>query len=170
VVGARRTGAGPVTVTGTAGSEETVQVRFSKDGKWVIAGTAEATPAGEWSYTLGNVAARTYVKVWRAGSNVASAAARVDVTFAVTFTVSTKGGYVYSTVKENPVVKGSKVRWEQFVNGKWVKVAQQTVNAKGVASLKWDTAKGKTYKLRAYVFNGGTVLPAYTAAKSVRSS
>ena len=65
----------------------------------------------------------------------------------------------------DPTVAGVQVVWQQLgANKKWVDVRRATTNAAGVAVLKWDTGKGRTYTVCALVVGNDKASGATTAS------
>ena len=171
---AKRVGAGTVTLTGTAGAGDVVEVRTYKSGTYsTVAGTATADSSGIWSLAL-PVSERTYFRAYLAGTygttNIASATHQVDVQFGVGLALSTSRGYTYGTIALNPALGSVPVRLETVVNNRWVAVAKGVTASNGKATLKWDSVRGRGYTVRAVASSTGTVLGNYSASRWVRSS
>ncbi|HET7661382.1 MAG TPA: hypothetical protein VFK66_13420 [Oryzihumus sp.] len=171
---AKRVGAGMVTLTGRAGAGDRVEVRTYKAGTYsTVAGTATANQSGSWSLVL-PVRERVYFRAYLAGTygttNITSATHQVDVQFGVGLALSTSRGYTYGTVALNPALRSVPVRLETVVNHRWVTVAKGVTASNGKATLKWDSARGRGYTVRAVAGSTGTVLGNYSASRWVRSS
>jgi hypothetical protein len=177
-----RRGAGPVTLTGTAGAGDKVEVRTlgTADSRTVtadwstVAGTVTADSNGRWTLRLAKVSERTGVRAWLAGTygsaDIASTTAYVQVGFNVALSVSTSGGYTYGYVTVDPAVGAVPIVWEQYVNKRWVKIVETKTNSKGVALMRWNTSKGRTYVIHARAVATKTVFTGTSAAKTIRSS
>jgi hypothetical protein len=171
-----RRGAGPVTLTGTAGAGDKVEVRTLKGtADWsTVAGTVTADSHGRWTLALAKVSERTGVRAWLAGTygstDIASTTAYVQVGFNVALSVSTSRGYTYGYVTVNPAVGAVPIVWEQYVNRRWVKIVETKTNSKGVALMRWNTSKGRTYVIHARAVATKTVFTGTSAVKTVRSS
>lgn len=112
---------------------------------------------------------RAYLADTYGTTNIASATATASVRFLPTLTLTTAKGFTYGRLVLNPSASNVPVRYETYVNHKWVAFAR-TVSKNGVATLSWDTAKGRTYLVRAYVSSTPTVLGNYSAVKTITSS
>ena len=171
---AKRIGAGNVTLTGTAGVGDSVEVRLLKNGNYAtLAGTAKADSNGHWSFTL-PVRERAYYRAFLAGTygttNISSAAHQVDVQFGVGVALSTSGGWTYGKVTLNPALGNVPVRLDVVVNNRWVTVARGVTGSTGTATLKWDSVRGRGYTVRAVASSTSTVLGNGSAARWIRSS
>jgi hypothetical protein len=175
VANVTRKGAGPVALSGKAVAGDRVEVRTGA-GWTTVLGTATADAKGDWTLPLAEVSRLTLVRAWLGGTfgstDVASPTARIQVAFAPTLTLTTKGGFVLGTVTANPGLEGATVRWEQRVGKNWVTVQRTLTDATGVATLEWDTVKGRTYQVRAAVSADPAegVRSAFTVVRTVRSS
>jgi hypothetical protein len=169
----QRTGAGPVTLTGTAGPGDEVEIRtLTGTGDWdTLAGTATADDSGAWTFALPDVRERTQVRAWLAGTygttDIHSATAKVDVKFRVTLTTQISGAYAYGSVKLNPAVGGVQITWQHYVDRKWTTVYQNNTAASGAAAYRWKTTKGTTYTVRAVATGTSTVLGGNSATSRV---
>ncbi|NYG06797.1 hypothetical protein BJ986_001284 [Phycicoccus badiiscoriae] len=168
-----RVGAGNVLLTGTAAPGNSVEIRLLKNGTFAtLAGTATTDSYGKWSYTLPVsqiTSYRAYLADTYGTTDIASATATASVRFLPTLTLSTAKGFTYGKLLLNPSASNVPVRYETYVNHKWVSFAR-TVSKNGVAALSWDTAKGRTYLVRAYVSSTPTVLGNYSAVQTIKSS
>jgi hypothetical protein len=170
---AKRSGVGPATLTGKAQPGEKIQVQTLTGSTWTtVPGTASTTSKGTWALRIDRVAERTTVRAVIVGQPAGvSANAVIDVSFAAAFSVSTKGGYTYATVVLNPVQAGVPVTFQtKNSRGAWVNITRLSTNSKGAVTLKWNTAAGRTYAVRAVVSSTAKVSGAVTAAKSIKSS
>jgi hypothetical protein len=171
----KRTGSGPVTLTGTGAAAEDLEIRVFKNNNWdTVAGTTAVRNNGTWSFTLPQVSTQTQVRAWVKGTygtaDVSSATATVSVATSVALTVRTSGGYTYGLVKLNPAVGGTRIVWQQYVNKRWVRLSENNTTKSGAAALRWNTAKGKTYTLRAVAASTKANPGGISSAKSIRSS
>jgi hypothetical protein len=169
----KRSGAGPVTLTGSGAPGDKLQLQALKgDSDWTtVLGTATVDSSGTWSLNVAKVTERTTVRAKVVDSDTVSANARIDVVFAATLALSTKGGFVYGTATLNPAHAGVTVRFQTLdAKKQWKLVSLTTTNAKGIASLKWDTVKGRAYTLRVVVSGTAKAGGIVSSAKAIKSS
>jgi hypothetical protein len=173
---AKRVGAGPVPLTGTAGAGDKVEIRTpGSDGDYSrLAGTATADENGKWTFQLPRITERTMVRAWLADTygttEIHSTAAQVDVAFLVTLALETKDGYTIGRTTVDPVVAGVPIVWERYLDKKWTKVLESKTNARGGAVFKWNTVQGTGYVLRARAAGTDTVLEGLSKTQTIRSS
>jgi hypothetical protein len=169
-----RSGVGPVTLTGTAAPNTSVEIRlYDGHGFGTLAGTASTDSYGKWAFPITvrqNTTYRAYLPNTYGTTNISSATAHAYVQFAVSLVLATRPGVVSTTTALNPALANVVVRVDRYTSRGWVTLGHSNTDAHGVARLSVRSVKGSVYSLRSYVASIPTVLGKISATKSITSA
>ena len=170
----KRVGAGTVMVSGSAGQGDRIEVRVLRNGNFnTLVGTAVVMDEDQWWLRV-PVRSRTPYRAYLAGTygttNITSATHLIDVQLGVGLGLSTSGGWTTGKIALNPALGKVPVRLDVVVNHRWVTVSRGTTAANGTAALKWDSARGRGYTVRAVASSTSAALGNASASHWIRSS